>query len=120
MPKTALVVDDAAIIRQLCALNLRKIGYTVIEGINGKDALTKTEGMALDIIITDLIMPEMDGIELVKQLRRRKETKFVPIIVLSTVSQEAKVDEGIAAGASGWIFKPFDANKLLATVKKFQ
>lgn len=65
-------------------------------------------------------MPEMDGIELVKQLRQRKESKFVPILVLSTVSQEAKVNEGKAAGASGWIFKPFDANKLLETVRKFQ
>ncbi|GAB7025012.1 response regulator [Geotalea toluenoxydans] len=120
MPKTALVVDDAAVVRQLCALTLRRIGYNVIEGINGKDALAKTEGINLDIVITDLNMPEMDGIELVKQLRQRKESKFVPILVLSTVSQEAKVNEGKAAGASGWIFKPFDANKLLETVRKFQ
>ena len=109
MTKTALVVDDAAVVRQLCAMNLRRMGYTVIEGVNGKDALAKTEGMALDIVITDLNMPEMDGIELVKQLRLRKESKFVPIVVLSTVSQEAKVIEGKAAGASGWLFKPFDA-----------
>lgn len=120
MPKTALVVDDAAVVRQLCALTMRRIGYTVIEGLNGKDALAKTEGMVLDIVITDLNMPEMDGIELVKQLRLRKETRFVPIVILSTISQESKVDEGKAAGASGWLFKPFDANKLMDTVKKFQ
>ncbi|WP_243372006.1 response regulator [Geotalea sp. SG265] len=120
MPKTALVVDDAGVVRQLCALTLRRVGYDVIEGINGKDALAKTEGVHLDLVITDLNMPEMDGIELVKQLRLRRESKFIPIVVLSTVSQEAKVDEGRAAGASGWIFKPFDANKLLETIKKFQ
>jgi two-component system chemotaxis response regulator CheY len=120
MAKTALVVDDAGVVRQLCALTLRRMGYEVIEGINGRDALAKSAGIPLDFVITDLNMPEMDGIELVKQLRLRKESKFVPIIVLSTISQEAKISEGKAAGASGWIFKPFDANKLLETVKKFQ
>ena len=118
MPKTALIVDDATVVRQLCAMTLKRIGYTVIEGVNGKDALNKTEGINLDLVITDLNMPEMDGIELIKQLRQRKECRFVPIIVLSTISQQQKVNEGKAAGASGWLFKPFDANKLLETLKK--
>jgi two-component system chemotaxis response regulator CheY len=70
-------------------------------------------------VITDINMPEMDGIELIKELRSLKEYKFTPIIVLSTLAQKDKVDEGKQAGASGWIFKPFDAKKLMETVRKF-
>jgi two-component system chemotaxis response regulator CheY len=119
MTKTALVVDDAAVVRQLCALTLRRIGFNVIEAVDGRDALEKTEGVDLHFVITDMNMPVMDGIELVKQLRQRKETRFVPIVVLSTISQQHKVNEGKAAGASGWIFKPFDANRLRQIVTKF-
>ena len=119
MAKTVLVVDDAAIIRQVCAIALKREGYEIVEGENGKDALSKLDDKKIDLVITDINMPEMDGIELIRQLRARKEFKFVPIVVLSTVSQEHRVEEGKQAGASGWILKPFDANKLMHTVRKF-
>ncbi len=118
MPRTALVVDDAGIVRQVCTMALRREGYEVIEAVDGKDALVKIEGKGLDLVVTDINMPEMDGIELIKQLRLRHEFRFVPIIVLSTLSQKHKVQEGKDAGATGWVFKPFDANKLLAAVRR--
>lgn len=119
MPKTILIVDDATVVRQLCVLTLKREGFQIIEGTNGKDALSKIDGVTLDLVITDINMPEMDGIELTKQLRQRHEYRFVPIIVLSTVSQEQKVKEGKEAGASGWVLKPFDGIKLLEAVRKF-
>ncbi len=119
MSKTVLLVDDAAVIRQICALTLKREGHKILEAVNGKDALSKIEGIKLDLVITDINMPEMDGIELIKQLRQQQQHRFVPIVVLSTVSQEHKVKEGREAGASGWILKPFDGKKLLEVVNKF-
>ncbi len=119
MPKTVLVVDDAAVIRQVCSMTLKSKGFDVVEGKNGNDALAKLNDKKIDLVITDINMPEMDGIELIRQLRSRPEYKFVPILVLSTVSQEENVREGKDVGASGWIFKPFDGKKLIDTVRRF-
>jgi two-component system chemotaxis response regulator CheY len=119
-PKTVLVVDDASIVRQLCAVTLMRMGYNVIQAINGMDALKKLHDAEVDLIITDINMPEMDGIQLIRSLRQLPQTKATPIIVLTTLSLENHVNEGIAAGANTWILKPFDANMLMKTVWKFR
>ncbi len=119
MRKMILVVDDAGVMRQMNALTLKKEGFDVIEAVDGKDALAKMDGKQIDLIVTDINMPEMDGIELIRQIRGRAEHRFVPIIVLSTISQEAKVKEGKEAGASGWIFKPYKPHELLNAIRKF-
>lgn len=119
MAKTALIVDDSAPMRQLVELTLKSAQFDVIVATNGKEALTKLPSGKLDLVITDLNMPEMDGITLIKQLRQLPGTKFTPIIMLTTESQATKQDEGKKAGASGWIVKPFQPNILLETVKKF-
>ena len=119
MAKTLLIVDDAGVIRQVSAMKLRAAGFVVIEAENGKDALAKAEGKKIDLVVTDINMPAMDGIELIKKLRAKDEFKYTPIIVLSTLSQKEKVEEGKQAGATGWLYKPFNANELINTVKKF-
>lgn len=119
MSKLALIVDDSASMRQLVGFAMQEAGFEVIEAVNGKDALAKADGKKLDVAITDLNMPEMDGIELIKQLRAKAESKFTPIVMLTTESQEAKKQEGKSAGASGWIVKPFKPEQLLDVVKKF-
>jgi two-component system chemotaxis response regulator CheY len=119
MRKTVLVVDDAGVVRQMNALTLKKEGFDVVEAVDGKDALLKILETKFDLVVTDINMPEMDGIELIKQIRIMKQHKFIPIIVISTLSQEEKVKEGKMAGASGWIFKPYKAKQLIDSVRKF-
>ena len=119
MANSILVVDDSASMRQLVSFAIKEAGYGVIEAVNGKDALTKSAGAKMDMIITDLNMPEMDGIELIKQLRGKADYKFTPIVMLTTESQEGKKQEGKSAGASGWIVKPFKPEQLVEVVKKY-
>ncbi len=119
IPKTILLVDDAAVVRHVVSLTLRKDGYEVIEAVNGNDALQKLAQNKVQMVITDLNMPEMDGIELIRQLRGQATYRFLPVIMLTTVSQEERRKEGKLAGASGWIFKPFQSRDLLDTVKRF-
>jgi two-component system chemotaxis response regulator CheY len=119
MAKTFLIVDDSASMRQLVSFTIKDAGFDVIEAANGRDAIGKVDGKKLDMVITDLNMPEMDGIALIKQLRGKAEYKFTPIVMLTTESQESKQQEGKQAGASGWIVKPFTPEKLLEVVKKF-
>jgi two-component system chemotaxis response regulator CheY len=119
MGKTILIVDDSASMRQLVSFALKDAGYEVIEAINGRDALNKLNGPKIDMVITDLNMPEMDGIELIKQLRTKTGLRFTPIVMLTTESQEAKKQEGKQAGASGWIVKPFRPEQLIEIVRKF-
>jgi two-component system chemotaxis response regulator CheY len=119
MAHTLLIVDDSASMRQMVSFTLKDAGYEVIVANNGKDALTKLDGAKISMVITDLNMPEMDGIELIKQLRGRAGYKFVPIVMLTTESQDAKKLAGKQAGASGWMVKPFKPEQLVETVKKF-
>ncbi len=119
MANNILIVDDSASMRQLVSFTIKDAGFGVMEAVNGKDALTKASGAKMDMVITDLNMPEMDGIELIKQLRRKTEYKFTPIVMLTTESQEGKKQEGKQAGASGWIVKPFKPEQLMEVVKKF-
>lgn len=118
MSKTALVVDDSVSMRQMVTFTLQSAGFTTIEGSNGVDALSKSGSASIDLVITDLNMPEMDGITLIKELRTRPAFKFTPILMLTTESQDTKKQEGKAAGATGWMVKPFNPEQLLSVVKK--
>jgi len=118
MAKTIMTADDSASVRQMVSFTLKQAGYEVIEAADGKDALTKLNGTQIDMLITDLNMPNLDGIGLIKGVRGMLNHNFIPIIMLTTESQETKKTEGRAAGASGWIVKPFKPDQLLAVVKK--
>jgi two-component system chemotaxis response regulator CheY len=117
MPKTILTVDDSISVRQVVSFALRDAGYDTVEATDGRDALTKLSG-AMSLVITDLNMPNMDGMQLIKHIRGGATNKYVPIIVLTTESQPAKKQEAKAAGATGWIVKPFRPEQLLAVVQK--
>ena len=119
MAKTFLVVDDSASMRQLITFAMQDAGYEVLLAENGNDALGKLGGAKIDMVITDLNMPDMDGIELIAQLRGMPAYKFVPIVMLTTEAQDEKKMQGKAAGASGWIVKPFTPEQLLNVVRKF-
>jgi len=119
MSKIALIVDDSRTMRQMVAFTLTNAGFTVIEAEDGKDAVSKVSaGTKLDIVVTDLNMPEMDGITLIKELRRLTAYKFTPILMLTTESTLEKKKEGKEAGATGWIVKPFNPEVLLKTIAK--
>lgn len=118
MSKTILIVDDSASVRQVVGLALRGAGYDVIEGVDGKDALTKLDGRKVNLIISDVNMPNMDGISFVKEAKKLSSYKFTPIIMLTTESQEAKKAEAQAAGAKAWVVKPFKPEQMLAAVSK--
>lgn len=118
MGKTIMTVDDSSSVRQMVNFTLKEAGYAVVEAVDGRDALTKLSGAAVHMVITDLNMPNMDGIELIRQVRSNPAYKFIPIIMLTTESQAEKKQEGKAAGATGWIVKPFKPDQLLAVVKK--
>jgi two-component system chemotaxis response regulator CheY len=117
MSKTIMTVDDSASVRQMVSFTLKNAGFDVIEAVDGKDALTKLKG-PVNMVITDLNMPNMDGITLIKNIRSNPSYKFVPVVMLTTESQASKKQEGKAAGATGWIVKPFKPDQLLAVVKK--
>ena len=118
MAKCIMTVDDSASIRQMVGFTLKSAGYEVIEAVDGADALAKLNGVKVGMIITDLNMPNMNGIELVRQVKARPEYKFTPIIMLTTESQAEKKAEGQAAGARAWVVKPFQPAQMLAAVAK--
>ncbi|THJ19659.1 MAG: response regulator [Nitrospira sp. CG24E] len=119
MGKTALVVDDSPTMRQMVALTLTNAGFKVVEAEHGKDAVNKVaDGSKMDIVITDLNMPEMDGIALIKELRKKPVFKFTPILMLTTESSEDKKKAGKEAGATGWIVKPFNPELMLKVIAK--
>lgn len=119
MANKILVVDDSAAIRQSITYVLTQGGYEVLEAKDGMDGLSVLKGAgSVDLIITDVNMPNLDGISFIKKVREDGAYKFVPIIVLTTESQGSKMNEGKEAGATGWIVKPFSAEKLLGVVKK--
>ena len=115
--KRIMTVDDSATIRQVVALVLRDAGYEVIAAVDGRDALERLAGTAVDMIITDLNMPNLDGVGLIREVRKNPAHRFVPIIMLTTESHDSKKQEGKAAGASGWIVKPFKPEQLLGVVR---
>ncbi|MBI4979239.1 MAG: response regulator [Spirochaetes bacterium] len=113
-----LIVDDSPSMRQMVHFTLAEDGYEVVEADSGTSALTKLSGSSMKLVITDINMPGMNGIELIKNIRKDDRSKFLPIIVLTTESEQGKQDEGKAAGATAWIVKPFTPDKLKETVKK--
>ncbi len=116
---TILVIDDSAAIRQSITYILQQEGYSTVEAADGLEGLAKLDGSdKFDCIITDVNMPNMDGISFIRKARENPKFKFTPILVLTTESQGSKMNEGKEAGATGWIVKPFSADKLLAVVKK--
>lgn len=118
MAKTIMVVDDSISIRQIVGIALKQAGYDVIEGCDGKDALAKLTGQKVNLIISDVNMPNMDGITFVRELKTRPAYKFTPVLMLTTESQEEKKEQGKAAGARAWMVKPFKPEALLAAVQK--
>ena len=118
MVKTIMIVDDAVSIRGLASMTLENSGYRVIEAHDGKDALEKLSGEKVNMIITDLNMPNMDGIEFIKAVRVNETYKMIPILFLTTESQNEKKMEAKEAGATGWIIKPFLPAKLIAAIQK--
>jgi len=118
MPRTVLIVDDSASIREMVAYTLREAGFAVIEGIHGADALQKLGDRRADLIITDLNMPVMDGLTFIRHLRSRAISKYTPVLMLTTESQLEKKQQGKAAGATGWIVKPFHPGKLLEVIAR--
>ncbi len=118
MEKTILVVDDSESIRSLVSFTLTTAGYKVLIGVDGEDALKFLNGTAISLVITDLHMPNRDGIDLIREIRKRSGYQYVPTLLLTTESQAHKKEEAKAAGATGWIVKPFQQDKLLAVVQK--
>ncbi|OPY77464.1 MAG: hypothetical protein A4E64_01106 [Syntrophorhabdus sp. PtaU1.Bin058] len=118
MPKTIMTVDDSVSVRQMVSFTLKNAGYDVVEASDGRDALGKLNGSHVNMVITDLNMPNLDGIGLIRAIRSNETYKFVPIVMLTTESQDTKKQEGKKAGATGWIVKPFNPEQLLGVVKK--
>ena len=118
MAKTIMTVDDSTSVRQMVSFTLGNAGYEVVEAVDGQDALAKLAGRNVSMVITDLNMPNMDGIELIRAVRTAGSNKYVPIVMLTTESQADKKQAGKSAGATGWIVKPFKPEQLLAVVAK--
>lgn len=118
MSKTALVVDDSATMREMVSYALKQAGFESLTGGNGQEALDKLTGQTLDLIITDLHMPVMDGLSFIRAVRAREEYKSVPILMLTTESQAEMKAQGKAAGVTGWLVKPFNPEMLLQVIGK--
>ena len=113
-----LAVDDSPSLRQMVAFTLKGAGYDVVEAVDGVEALGVAKGQSFDLVITDINMPNMDGIQLIRELRALPNFKFTPILCLTTESSDDKKSQGKDAGATGWIVKPFSPEKLLATMSR--
>ena len=111
-----LAVDDSASMRQMVVFTLQSAGYEVVEAADGQQALDLAKGASFDLVLSDVNMPVMDGIELVRELRQLEAYKYTPILMLTTETSGDKKMKG--AGATGWVVKPFNPDKLLATIKK--
>ena len=118
MSKVIMTADDSSSVRQMVGFTLKQAGYEVIEAVDGENAVAKAADRKIDMLITDLNMPRLDGIGLIKQIRANPLYKFIPIIMLTTESQPEMKQKGKAAGATGWIVKPFKPEQLLGIVKK--
>ena len=118
MSKTIMVVDDSATLRQVVGIALKGAGYDVLEACDGKDALGKLTGQKIHLIISDVNMPNMDGITFVTEAKKLPDYKFTPVIMLTTEAGENKKSAGQAAGAKAWVVKPFQPPQMLAAVSK--
>ena len=119
MAQTILVIDDSASLRQVVAMTLKAAGYEVLQAGDGKEALAYLDGRKIGMAVCDVNMPNMNGIEFVVAAKKLAAYKFLPILMLTTETQEAKKAEGKAAGAKAWMVKPFSPSSLLSAVSKF-
>lgn len=119
MPKRVLTIDDSKTIRDMVALALRRAGYEVLQAENGIKALILLDDSPVDLIITDLNMPRMDGAEVVRELRTKARHRATPILVLTIEGEDDKKQECRDAGATGWIVKPFAPSHLVSVVQKY-
>jgi len=118
MSKTVMIVDDSASLRQVVNMALRSAGYEVLEACDGRDALNKLTGQRIHLVISDVNMPNMDGITFVREMKKLEPYKFTPVIMLTTEAQEGKKQEGQSAGAKAWVVKPFQPQQMLSAVAK--
>jgi two-component system chemotaxis response regulator CheY len=118
MAKTIMIVDDSASLRQVVSIALKSAGYDTVEAYDGKDALSKLDGRKLHLIISDVNMPNMDGLTFVRAAKQLPAYKFTPVIMLTTEVSDAKKQEGQAAGAKAWVVKPFQPAQMLTAVSK--
>jgi len=118
MTKTVMIVDDSGSFRTVVKLALQKAGYTTVEAVDGADAVSKLDGRKLNMIVCDVNMPNMDGLSFLRHLKTTGAYKFTPVIMLTTETQEAKKNEGRAAGARAWITKPFQPSQLVDAVNR--
>ena len=118
MAKTIMIVDDSASLRQVVSIALKGAGYDVIQACDGKDALSKLDGKKIHLIISDVNMPNMDGISFVKAAKQLPAYKFTPVIMLTTEAGDSMKQRGQAAGAKAWVVKPFQPAQMLAAVTK--
>jgi two-component system chemotaxis response regulator CheY len=116
--KTIMTIDDSASVRTMVKFTLSELGFEIVEAVDGEDAMKKLEETQIDLLITDVNMPGLDGISLIRKVRENSSYRFVPIIVLTTEYHSDKKQEGKEAGATGWIVKPFRPDQLIAVVKK--
>lgn len=118
MSKTVMIVDDSSSLRTVVSLALKRAGYDVVEAEDGQDALAKLDGRKLNLIVSDVNMPRMDGIQFVTQVKQHPRYKFTPVIMLTTEAAEEKKRLGQEAGARAWVVKPFQPQQMLAAVSK--
>lgn len=118
MSHTIMTVDDSPSIRQMVGFTLRQAGHQVVEAVDGRDALEKLQRQSVSLILTDLNMPNLDGLELIRRARALPACRFIPIVLLTTESLAEKKQEARAAGATGWIVKPFTPQQLIAVISK--
>lgn len=118
MSKKILVIDDSAVFRKIVSVHLKSASFELIEAVDGQDALNKLKETKVDLIVSDMNMPNMDGISFIKNVKNDPNHKFTPIIMLTTESQEEKKKEGLSAGARAWLTKPFNPDELVSTIQK--
>lgn len=118
MSKTILAVDDSASIRQMVSFTLKSAGYEIVEASDGMEALEKAKSKSFNLVLSDVNMPRMDGLTLTRSLRALPQYATTPVLILTTESSDTMKSQGRAAGATGWLVKPFDPNKLIEVVRK--
>lgn len=118
MSKKILIIDDSAVFRKIVSVHLKTASYELVEAVDGQDALKKLKEGKVDLIVSDMNMPNMDGISFIKAVKQDPDHKFTPIIMLTTESQEEKKKEGLSAGARAWLTKPFNPEELVETIQK--
>lgn len=118
MSKKILVVDDSESIREILTFSLKQAGYEVMAAADGVEAINFFDGRHIDLVLTDYHMPRMNGLELIERVRNSESYKYIPVLVLTTENQMEKIREARQAGATGWLLKPFNTDKLLQTLRK--